>query len=36
MKNHQKELQQITEILLKPEDNFSDLAPAIDDLYRLL
>lgn len=35
MKNHQKELQQITEILLKPEDNFSDLAPAIDDLYRL-
>lgn len=34
--NPQKELQRITEILLKPEDDFGELAPAVHDLYRLL
>jgi hypothetical protein len=35
MKNHREELQRITEILLRPEDDYGELAPAIQDLYQL-
>lgn len=35
MKDYRNELQRITEILLSPEDDYSELTPAIHDLYRL-
>lgn len=35
MKGHRNELERITEILLKPEDNYGELNPAIQDLYQL-
>lgn len=35
MKNNRTELRRITEILLKPEDDYGELVPAIHDLYQL-
>lgn len=35
MKNYQKELKQITEILLKSEDAYGEIKKATDDLYNL-
>lgn len=35
MKSYRNELQRITEILFKPEDNYGELTQAIQDLYQL-
>lgn len=35
MQNNIEELRRITEILLKPEDDYGELTPAINDLYSL-
>lgn len=36
MRNYKEELKEITEILLKPEDDYGEIKKATDDLYNLL